>query len=82
MARGSLAVQEGFRLLTGGQLSRYFLGAVLGAGLVVPLLLVGSALIDGEIAGLSLFISAVLVLAGGFFFRYCLLKAGVYPPLF
>lgn len=82
MARGSPAVQEGFRLLTRGALSAWFLGAVVSAGLLLPLLLIGLALTSGEIVGVSVLISSILILVGGFFFRYCILKAGVYPPLF
>lgn len=82
MGRGSVAVQEGFRLLTRGPLSWLFLGAVVCSGLLVPLLLIGLAVMSGEFTGLSMFISSILVLAGGFLFRYCILKAGVYPPLF
>ncbi len=82
MARGSVAVKEGFRLLTRGALSGWFIGVVLCAGLLLPLLIIGAALVNREINGLSLLISAILVLSGGFFFRYCILKAGIYPPLF
>jgi formate-dependent nitrite reductase membrane component NrfD len=82
MARGSVAVREGFRRLTRGALSPWFIGAVVGAGLLLPLLLIGSALGTGKGVELSAFISSILVLGGGFFFRYCILKAGVYPPLF
>jgi len=82
MARGSVAVKEGFRLLTRGSLSGWFIGGVLCAGLLLPLLIIGAALVNREINGLSLLISAILVLSGGFFFRYCILKAGIYPPLF
>lgn len=82
MARGSLAVKEGFRLLTRGFLSGWFLGVVLGLGLLLPLVLVGSAAMNGQITELSLVMASILVLVGGFFLRYCILKAGVYPPLF
>ena len=82
MARGSVAVRDGFRLLIGGRLSGWFIGGVLSAGLILPLLIIGSALLHSQIAAVSLFISAILVLTGGFFFRYCILKVGVYPPLF
>lgn len=82
MARGGLAVREGFRLLTRGSLRGWFLGVVLIAGLLLPLLLIGSAIITGEFIRLTAVVSSILVLAGGFFLRYCILKAGIYPPLF
>lgn len=82
MARGSIAVREGFRILTRGPLAALFLGMVVAGGLLAPLFLLAFAWISREFAGTALLFSAILILGGGFSFRYCILKAGVYPPLF
>ena len=82
MARGSIAVRESFRILTRGALAALFLGIVVAGGLLAPLLLLAFALISREFARTALLVSAILILGGGFSLRYCILKAGVYPPLF
>lgn len=82
MARGTVAARESFKLLTHGSLSGLFLGAVLGVGLVAPLLMVLWVVVAGEFIRAVVIIAALLVLLGGFLFRYCVLRAGVYPPLF
>ncbi|MEO6162818.1 MAG: NrfD/PsrC family molybdoenzyme membrane anchor subunit [Candidatus Binatia bacterium] len=82
LSRGSLAVRESFRELTRGSLAGKFIGGVLGIGLVVPLLLVLWVTIAAVMIPAAILLAALLVLLGGFFFRYCVLKAGVYPPLF
>jgi formate-dependent nitrite reductase membrane component NrfD len=82
MSRGSVAVRESFRQLTRGSLAGLFLGGVLGVGLAVPLLILLNVTF-ADAAGAALIFSASLAIAvGGFFFRYCVLKAGLYPPLF
>lgn len=82
MARGSVAVRESYRQLTQGALANLFLGMVIGGGLLAPLLLViGVAVWAANSSGV-LAAAAALVLIGGFCFRYCVLKAGIYPPLF
>jgi len=82
MSRGSLAVRESFRELTRGSLAGKFIGGVLGIGLVIPLLLVLWMTIAAVMIPAAILLAALLVLLGGFVFRYCVLKAGVYPPLF
>ncbi len=82
MARGGAAPREAYRLLTRGLLSGWFLGGAVGIGLLLPLLLAVLALINLEWLEFSALLSSLFVLAGGFLFRYSILKAGVYPPLF
>jgi formate-dependent nitrite reductase membrane component NrfD len=82
MSRGSVAVRESFRQLTRGSLAGLFLGVVLGVGLVVPLLILLSATFANAADAALIFLASLAIAIGGFFFRYCVLKAGLYPPLF
>lgn len=82
MARGGAALREAYRLLVRGPLSGWFLGGAVAMGLLLPLLLIVIGLINLEWLAFSALLSSLFVLAGGFLFRYSILKAGVYPPLF
>ncbi|MBI2816376.1 MAG: polysulfide reductase NrfD [Acidobacteria bacterium] len=76
MRRTGAPARESVRLLLQTRLRGLFwLGAV-GAGMVLPLVLlsVQSAVGTATVAG-------ALLLSGGLLFRYCMLKAGVYLPL-
>jgi formate-dependent nitrite reductase membrane component NrfD len=67
-------------MLIVGEQAAFFLGGVVVAGLVAPLL---SHLLFRwvPIEAVALFASAG-VLAGGFFLRYCLVEIGRFAPLF
>jgi len=54
----------------------------LGAGVLLPLLLIVWTVANGGGLRVLVWLSSLLILLGGFIFRYCILKAGVYPPLF
>lgn len=82
MARGGAALREAYRLLVRGSLSRWFLGGAVAMGLLLPLLLAAGGLINLEWLEFSALLSSLFALAGGFLFRYSILKAGIYPPLF
>lgn len=82
MARGSVAVRESLAALTHGPLSVLFVGAVVGAGLVLPLVVLIVAAFSQTSDPLLLGLASLLIFGGGFGFRYCVLKAGIYPPLF
>lgn len=82
MARGGAALREGYRLLVRGALAGRFLGGAVGMGLLLPLVVVVIGLINLEWLEFSALLSSLSALAGGFLFRYSILKAGVYPPLF
>ncbi len=84
MFYSTLASRESVRLLLRGSLSWPFLVWVNAFGLIMPLAM--TILIYAAGAGLSssasvLFVAGALALLGGFYFRYSILKAGVYAPL-
>jgi formate-dependent nitrite reductase membrane component NrfD len=81
MSRGSVAVRESFRQLTRGSLAGLFLGVVLGVGLAAPLLILLSVTFADAAGAALIFLASLAIAIGGFFFRYCVLRAGVYPPL-
>lgn len=84
MFYSTLASRESVRLLIKGSLSWPFLVWVNAFGLIMPLAM--TILINSADAGLSssapvLFVAGMFALLGGFYFRYSILKAGVYAPL-
>ncbi len=85
MHYSSTAAREAARLLLKGNLAPLFLGGVVLGGLALPLvltLIVYSAGLDPAASSAVLVIGGLCELAGGFAFRYVLLKAGVYNPLY
>jgi formate-dependent nitrite reductase membrane component NrfD len=70
-------VKRAVHLLKGGALSRRFWGLVIGAGVVLPLLLIG---VSGD-AHLPRVLASALALAGLWFFEDLWIKAGQAAPL-
>ncbi|MBI1726214.1 MAG: hypothetical protein HYR50_03000, partial [Candidatus Rokubacteria bacterium] len=66
--------------LTGGRAALGFYLGTIGAGLVVPIL-VGMAGVMGTLPGLALAVTGACSLAGDFFAKYAIAKAGIYVPL-
>ncbi len=85
--KGPVGAQETVKVLLykGGGLSFLFDFVVVGLGLVIPLLLLFyiqiTPLASSAIQNLLAF-GAFLELIGGFFFRFCLLRGGVYNPVY
>jgi len=84
--KGPVGAQETIKVLLykGGGLSLLFDVVVVGLGLIIPLLLL--FYLQTTPLGLStvrnlLAFSAFLELIGGFFFRFCLLRGGIYNPV-
>ena len=73
MDRAGGAAKESVRLLTRDELSLPFWAGVVLVGMIIPL-----ALVVGMKSVTVL--SGVCLLVGGFLFRYCVLKVGVYVP--
>ena len=83
MNASTVAAKESVRMLMNRGLAPAFLIGVVGIGLVGPLVLVlfiRSAAGFGT-ASAVLAVAGILILFGGFVFRQCMLKAGVYAPI-
>lgn len=76
----TLAARESVRVLLKGELAKIFIGGTIIIGLVVPLIIAIIAYDSGEGASGAplLVVATILELAGGFLFRYCLVRAGIY----
>ena len=83
MSTSTVAAKESVRMLTSGDLALTFLLGVTLVGLVVPLVLMAVSYLAGAgpAALPALATAGILVLIGGYLFRYSMLKAGVYPPV-
>lgn len=84
MATSTVATRESVRLLVKGELSVLFLLGVILVGLVIPIILLAAVYLtgyDSASTSAALVVAGVLVLVGGYLFRYSVLKAGVYPPV-
>jgi formate-dependent nitrite reductase membrane component NrfD len=84
MSFSTVAAKESVRMLVAGQLAPLFLVGVTLVGLVVPLgltALIFSANTEFGMASTTLATAGILVLLGGYLFRYAVLRAGVYPPI-
>lgn len=80
MRNTNLAARRSVAELTGGRAALAFYLGTVGAGLVVPIL-VGLAGIAGPVPSLALAVTGALSLAGDFFAKYAIAKAGIYVPL-
>jgi formate-dependent nitrite reductase membrane component NrfD len=76
----SPAARRSVAELTGGRAALGFYLGTVGAGLVVPIL-VGMAGAMGALPGLALAVTGAFSLAGDFFAKYAIAKAGIYVPL-
>jgi formate-dependent nitrite reductase membrane component NrfD len=76
----NLAARRSVAELTGGRAALAFYLGTVGVGLVVPIL-VGMAGIMGPVPRLALALTGALSLAGDFFAKYAIAKAGIYVPL-
>ena len=76
----SPAARRSVSELTGGRAALGFYLGTVGAGLVVPIL-VGMAGVVGGGPRLALAVTGVFSLAGDFFAKYAIAKAGIYVPL-
>ena len=68
------------RPLGGGRSALAFYLGIVGAGLVVPILL-GLAGLAGPVPRLLLVLTGVFSLAGDFFAKYAIARAGIYVPI-
>lgn len=76
----SPAARRSVAELTGGRAALGFYLGTIGAGLVVPIL-VGMAGVMGTLPSLALAVTGAFSLAGDFFAKYAIAKAGIYVPL-
>jgi len=83
MSSSAVAARESVRLLTRGRWAGLFLGGVIGAGLVLPLLVAWPVAWRSEVQtvfALTVFL-ALLRLLGDYLFRFLVIRAGLYDPL-
>jgi formate-dependent nitrite reductase membrane component NrfD len=76
-ATGKKSVTEQMR---GSLAPAFWIGIVL-LGIIIPLVIVFTSLIMGEISSAFLITGVVCEVIGGLALRYCVLKAGAYKPL-
>jgi formate-dependent nitrite reductase membrane component NrfD len=83
MSSSAVAAREAIRLLTRGRWAVLFLGGVIGAGLVLPLLLAWPILWKPEVVTVFAFsaVLSLLRLFGDYLFRFLVIRAGLYDPL-
>jgi formate-dependent nitrite reductase membrane component NrfD len=80
MRNTSLAARRSVAELTGGRAALGFYLGTIGAGLVIPIA-VGMAGIVGPLPSVALAVTGAFSLAGDFFAKYAIAKAGIYVPL-
>lgn len=84
MTTSTPGAKKAVRELVMGHYAPFFLGIGIGVGLLIPLAIAiyvyanGLGLIN---ASITLVIAGALELLGGFFIRYCFLRAAMYSPL-
>ncbi|MBI4316876.1 MAG: polysulfide reductase NrfD [Chloroflexi bacterium] len=84
MYSSTIAAKASVRLLVRGNLAVPFLLGVTVVGQIIPLLLTTYAYLAGDVFAtprLLLPLAGVLALIGGYLFRRCMLKAGLYAPV-
>ncbi|HTM09142.1 MAG TPA: NrfD/PsrC family molybdoenzyme membrane anchor subunit [Verrucomicrobiae bacterium] len=82
MSGSAVAARASIRLLTHGRWAPFFLGGVVGAGLIVPLAfftLAGGSDLKAVFAVTA--VLALLRLFGDYLFRFLVIRAGMYDPL-
>lgn len=82
MSGSAVAARESIRLLTRGKWAPFFLGGVIGLGLIVPLIvfLVGGGSDLKAVFAITA-VLALLRLFGDYLFRFLVIRAGMYDPL-
>jgi formate-dependent nitrite reductase membrane component NrfD len=81
LSKSTLGARKSAEILT-QDLKGIFVGGLVGAGVLLPLLLVGLATLGLIPASATLvMVVAVLEVVGIFFLRFAILKAGVYAPV-
>src|SRR3990172_10689939 len=83
MSSSAVAARESIRLLTRGRWASLFLGGVIGAGLIVPLLLALPVVWEAQVQTVFAltFILALLRLFGDYLFRFLVMRVGLYDTL-
>jgi formate-dependent nitrite reductase membrane component NrfD len=83
MSGSALAARQSVHLLTKGRWAGWFLGGVIGLGLVLPLMLAWPALWQSSVqtAFTITAVIALLRLFGDYLFRFLVMRAGLYDPL-
>jgi formate-dependent nitrite reductase membrane component NrfD len=83
MSSSAVAARESIRLLTRGRWAGLFLGGVIGAGLVIPLVLGWPVVWDSQVRTVFAFtgVLALLRLLGDYLFRFLVIRVGHYDPL-
>jgi formate-dependent nitrite reductase membrane component NrfD len=76
----NLAARRSVAELTGGRVALAFYLGTVGVGLLVPIV-VGVAGFAGPLSETALALVGALSLAGDFFAKYAIAKAGIYVPL-
>jgi polysulfide reductase chain C len=80
MRNTTLAARRSVAELTGGRAALAFYLGTVGVGLIVPIA-VGAVGLMGPVPRLTLALTGALSLAGDFFAKYSIAKAGIYVPL-
>ena len=83
MSARTVAARQTVRMLTRGPYAVLFVGGVLLAGLVAPLLLTGKLILDRntDIAVHTLVLAGVMRLSGDYLFRYLMVRTGCYDSI-
>ncbi|MBI5576342.1 MAG: polysulfide reductase NrfD [Deltaproteobacteria bacterium] len=83
MSSRSVAAREAVRMLTRSRHAVLFAGGVIFVGLVAPLILTGSLLLNrnAEVAVPSLALAGAMRLSGDYLFRYLMVKTGCYDSI-
>jgi formate-dependent nitrite reductase membrane component NrfD len=80
MRTTNVAARRSVAELTGGRAALVFYLGTVGAGLIVPIL-VGMAGLAGPVPRLLLALTGAFSLAGDFFAKYAIARAGIYVPI-
>ena len=80
MRTTNVAARRSVAELTGGRAALVFYLGTVGAGLVVPIVL-GMAGLAGPVPRLLLALTGAFSLAGDFFAKYAIARAGIYVPI-
>jgi formate-dependent nitrite reductase membrane component NrfD len=79
MSASRVGAREAVRMITKGELAPIFWGVVIVAGIIIPL----ATGIYGSLVGLPITVTGIaglLGLVGALYFKYIVLRAGVYSP--